>query len=117
MMKLTSSIIVGFLLAAHGCAASKPKRHLRDNTPRRLTDATEVGDYCYGYCTGTGAGRTCSFTFSYDPFASAFGYFSVAGCSGIQPHLVMEAGVEYTFYQVLSRAAANTSLLLILKTV
>jgi uncharacterized protein (DUF305 family) len=61
--------------------------------------ATESDGYCYGACSGTGASRTCWFEFSLDPYATDTGYYNVAGCSGSQPTLVMEANVTYTFYQ------------------
>eukprot|EP01063_Lacrimia_lanifica_P019962 TRINITY_DN27358_c0_g1_i1.p2 TRINITY_DN27358_c0_g1~~TRINITY_DN27358_c0_g1_i1.p2 ORF type:complete len:407 (+),score=157.84 TRINITY_DN27358_c0_g1_i1:55-1275(+) len=58
-----------------------------------------AGDLCLGTCTGTGAARRCTFTFSLDVFASETGYYVVEGCEGVQPTLGMEAGVEYTFVQ------------------
>lgn len=61
---------------------------------------TSSKDACPATCTGTGAGRACSFTGKLNVFASSTGYYQFDECGDtVQPVLEIERGVEYTFFQ------------------
>mmetsp|Transcript_37040 Transcript_37040/g.73370 ORF Transcript_37040/g.73370 Transcript_37040/m.73370 type:complete len:425 (-) Transcript_37040:298-1572(-) len=65
-----------------------------------LASSAEASTPCDATCTGTGATRACSYTFTLDYFASTTGYYKVAECGDdVQPTLTMEAGIPYDFIQ------------------